>query len=133
MERGRMSLAIALAALTASACASQREARDFSGSWVPLNRYAAHSEAIPLDRLQVFQATPMDGTLRQLLARWARTAGRRLDYRHPFDFTLHEPVRGVHASSLAEAVHQLGRAFGGQGVAIVLEDDRLVVEGQDGG
>jgi len=128
-----MPLALALAALAASACASQREARDFSGPWVPLNRYAAHSEAIPIDPPQVFQATPMDGTLRQLLARWARAAGRRLDYRHPFDHTLHEPVRGVHARTLDEAVHQLGTAFDGQGVVIVLEDDRLVVRGRDGG
>lgn len=133
MGRGRVSSAIALVALTAAACAGGREARDFSGPWEPLNRYAISSEAIPLDRPQVFQATPMDGTLRHLLARWARDGGRRLDYRHPFDFTLHEPVRSVHAWSLPEAVAQLDRAFDAEGVVIALEEDRLVVRPGDGG
>lgn len=117
----------AAALLLATSCAGGREARDFGGRWTALNRYAMSSEAIPLDPPQVFQATPLDGTLRSLLVRWAHDAGRRLDYRHRYDYTLHQPVETVHAYSLEDAVAQLGEAFAGHGVLIRIEDGTLVV------
>lgn len=49
---------------------------------MPANRCAATTEAIRLDAVQVYQVSPMDGTLRNLLARWARDSGSELDYRH---------------------------------------------------
>ena len=45
-----------------------REARDFGGRWTPANRYASAAEAIPLSGVYVYQPSPMDGTLRGLLA-----------------------------------------------------------------
>lgn len=132
--RSRSLACVAIAvAIAGSGCAS-REARDFSGAWTPLNQYATSSEAIPLQQAVVFQASPMDGTLRNLLMRWTRDSGTQLDYRHPSDFTLHQPVGHVHARSLADAVAQLGDAFGGQGVVMRMEGGRLVVAaGSDGG
>lgn len=128
----RMSVLLLVASL-ATACAGGGGARDFGGPWTPLNQYAASSEAIALAPAQVFQATPMDGTLRSLLARWARDAGSRLDYRHPYDFSLHQAVQHVHAHSLTEAIAQLGEAFGGQGVLIRAEEGALVVVHDPGG
>lgn len=117
---------VAVALAGSSACAS-REARDFGGRWMPANRYVATMETIPLDAVQVYQVSPMDGTLRNLLARWARDSGGELDYRHPSDFTLHQPVRDVRAHSLSDALIQLARAFEPQGVVMRLESTRLVV------
>lgn len=119
-------------ALLASACAG-REARDFGGRWTPANAYASSAEAIPIDAAHVYQASPMDGTLRALLARWARDAGSTLDYRHPSDFTLHQPVGEIRARSLGDAVARLGDAFAPQGVVMRLEDARLVVLPRDDG
>lgn len=129
---GRACVALIAAALATSACAG-REARDFSGRWAPVNTYAEHTEAIPLHDAHVFQASPMDGTLRNLLARWARDSGAELDYRHPSDFVLHQPVRAVRAHSIADALAQLGRAFGPQGVVMRMEGGRLVVAPGDAG
>lgn len=133
MRSGSRILAAASSALLATACAGGGEARDFGGRWRPLNQYAASSEAIALREEQVFQATPMDGTLHGLLARWARDAGSGLDYRHPFDFTLHEPVRRVHAGRLQDALAQLEDAFDGYGLAIRVEAGRIVVATDPGG
>ena len=117
---------ITAAAMLAAGCAS-RDARDFAGRWSPLNRYAATTEAIPLQAAHVYQPSPMDGTLRNLLARWARDSGHELDYRHPADFTLHQPVRDVRAPTLPDALAQLTRAFERQGLVMRMEGNRLVV------
>ncbi|GGK01342.1 hypothetical protein [Luteimonas terricola] len=125
-------MAVIGASLVTSACAGH-EARDFSGRWAPVNKYAEHTEAIPLRGAYVFQASPMDRTLRTLLARWARDSGAELDYRHPSDFTLHQPVRAVRAYSIADAVAQLDSAFGLHGVVMRMEGHRLVVAAGGGG
>ena len=117
-------MAVAMAA--GPGCASH-EARDFSGRWTPANQYAARTEAIPLVGAPVYQASPMDGTLRNLLVRWARDSGSELDYRHPADFTLHEPVREVRAQRLSDALAQLARAFDAHGLVLRMEGNRLVV------
>jgi hypothetical protein len=117
----------AVIASTATTACAGREPRDFGGRWTPANQYATHTEAIPLHGAYVFQASPMDGTLRTLLARWARDSGSDLDYRHSSDFTLHEPVRTVRAHGLGEAVAQLGLAFSAHGVVMRVEGRRLVV------
>lgn len=121
---------VAATALAVGTGCASREARDFGGRWVPANQYAAATEAIPLVGAPVYQASPMDGTLRNLLMRWARDSGSELDYRHPADFTLHQPVRDVRAQSLPDALAQLARAFDGQGLVLRMEGNRLVVMAQ---
>jgi hypothetical protein len=121
-----------IAVVCTTACAG-RDARDFSGRWAPANQYAVRTEAIPLHGTYVYQASPMDGTLRNLLARWARDSGSDLDYRHPSDFTLHQPVRSVRSHDLGDALAQLGAAFGGQGVVMRMEGSQLVVVAGAGG
>lgn len=128
MDAGRVTSGwiVATATLLLAACAG-REARDFAGRWGPANAWAATAVAVPLHPPYVFQATPMDGSLRALLARWARDHGGELDYRHTHDFTLHAPVAGVRAVALADAVAQLGTVFAGEGVDMRVEGDRIVV------
>lgn len=123
----KLSCVLAVCATLGTGACAGRQARDFAGGWAPANAYAEHTEAIPLQGAYVFQASPMDRTLRTLLARWARDSGAELDYRHPSDFTLHQPVRDVRAYSIADALAQLGDAFGRQGVSMRMEGSRLVV------
>lgn len=122
-------VAIALSSLLAG-CAT-RDAPDFKGRWQAVNRYAEQTEAIPLRQVHVFQATPMDGTLRNMLGRWARDAGIELDYRHPSDFTLHAPVAQLRAEDISQAAAQLTSIYSAQQVAVSVGDDRLVVDVAD--
>ena len=113
-----------LACLTAG-CATH--APDFGGRWQEANHYARTPQEIPLRQPYVYAASPMDGTLRSMLARWTRDAGLHLQYEHGSDYTLFAGVAGIRTPDLRQASAQLSQAYAAQGIAIVVEGDRVVV------
>lgn len=117
---------IACVALSQSACAT-RPAPGISGHWAPVNRYAAQPREIPLSPAHEFRASPLDPSLKSLLARWARDAHMSLDYRHRSDFTLYEPVSRIRASDLHDALSRLAALYAPQHVAIDVEGSAVVV------
>ncbi|HZV22136.1 MAG TPA: hypothetical protein VFF93_00035, partial [Luteimonas sp.] len=56
--------------LLIAGCATQ-PAPGISGRWKPVNHFASSIEAIPLHPAYEFYASPLDVTLRTMLARWA--------------------------------------------------------------
>ena len=130
MNRARMPrvlLFVPLSAAIAFAGCAARSAPDFKGTWRPVNRYAAQTQAIPLRSQYRFQPSPMDGTLRRMLSRWARDAGVGLLYQHHSDFTLHRPVEAVSTTELGDAATQLSQLYVGQGIVVAVEEGGLVV------
>lgn len=123
LRRHRAPVVLAIACLAGNACSSGPP--DFAGRWQPLNRYAAAPQPLPLAVAPAFRATPVDRTLRTLLARWASSAGLRLDYALPDDYLLHVAMAGVGAADLATALRQVESAFAAQGVALQAGDGRL--------
>jgi hypothetical protein len=117
---------IACVTLSQSACAT-RPAPGISGHWTAVNRYAAQPREIPLSPAHEFYASPLDQTLKSLLARWARDAGVSLDYRHRSDFTLYEPVSRIRSSDLHAAAAGLAALYATQHVAIEVEGSAIVV------
>jgi len=117
---------IACVALSQSACATQ-PAPGISGHWTAVNRYAAQPREIPLAPAHEFYASPLDQTLRSLLARWARDAHMSLDYRHRSDFTLYVPVSRIRASDLHDALSRLAALYSAEHVAIDVEGNAIVV------
>jgi hypothetical protein len=109
-----------------SGCAT-RPAPDFGGRWKAVNRYAASAEAIPLYRSYVFHSSPMDGTLKNMLTRWAADSKMTLSYLHPSDFTLYGPVAQIQTNDLQTAVSQLTAAYAGQQVSVTASDNQIVV------
>lgn len=109
-----------------SGCAT-RPAPDFSGRWKSVNRYAETTEAIPLHQSYVFQPAPMDGTLKNMLTRWAKDSKMSLSYLHSSDFTLHAPVGHVNTYSLEQAASQLTSIYAGQRVSIAVEGRQIIV------
>ena len=116
---------IALAILQAG-CAT-RPAPDFKGRWKSVNRYAETTEAIPLHQSYVFQPAPMDGTLKNMLTRWAKDSKMSLSYLHSSDFTLHAPVAQVNTYSLEQATSLLTSIYAGQRVSVALEGNQIIV------
>ena len=92
-----------------------------------MNRYAAQPREIPLTPVHEFRASPLDLTLRSLLARWARDVRMPLDYRHRSDFTLYEPVSRIRSSDLHDALSRLAALYALQHVAIDVEGGAIVV------
>ncbi|OHE83930.1 MAG: hypothetical protein A2579_08835 [Lysobacterales bacterium RIFOXYD1_FULL_69_11] len=130
MNRARMPRALLFvpvsAAMMLAGCAA-RSAPDFKGTWQPVNRYSEQTQAIPLRSQYRFQPSPMDGTLRRMLSRWARDAGVGLSYRHHSDFTLHLPVETLSTTDLGDAATQLSQLYAAQGIVVAVEEGGLVV------
>jgi hypothetical protein len=124
--------AVLLLALSLGGCSSHR-APDAGGAWTPVNRYADEPRAVALAADYAYRVTPLDGTLRGVLARWAADTGATLDYRHTHDFTLHAAASRVQASTATAAAAQLDALFAPLGVHVVVEaGNRFVVAGRTG-
>ena len=107
-------------------CAT-RPAPDFGGRWKPVNRYAEAPDEIPLYKSYRFHASPMDGTLKTMLTRWASDSKMTLSYLHPSDYTLYGPVASIDSNDLQQAISQLNAAYSAQGVLVSASNNQIVV------
>ncbi|MEO6656937.1 MAG: TcpQ domain-containing protein [Arenimonas sp.] len=113
-------------ALVLTACATQ-SAPGLAGQWKPVNRYAEAPQEIPLQQSYVFFVSPLDGTLKNALTRWAKDSKMTLSYLHTSDFTLHAQAADIHSANLRDALDQLSAAYASQRVQIVAEQNQIVV------
>jgi hypothetical protein len=120
----RSSLTLALIALTG--CGTP-PAKNFGGSWKPVNHFQAQPTEIPLQAAYTFYAAPMDETLKTMLARWANDSGRTLSYQIPFDVTLYTPVSGIRTTDLDIATSQLTTIYAAQHVYVSATDRKILV------
>ncbi len=113
--------------MTVLAGCATRPAPDIRGRWKSVNRYAEATQAIPLYQSYVFQASPMDGTLKNMLSRWAKDSKMTLSYLHPSDFTLHAPVAQIQSNDLQQAVALLSSVYAEQRVSVTASNNQIVV------
>lgn len=121
-----LGLACVLAVISLVGCATP-SAPDPRGKWMPVNRLADAPQAIPLNQVYVFQASPADGTLKTMLTRWARDSRMTLSYLHPNDYTLYGPVGSIRTPSLVEASAALTAAYAGENVVVAVDHSTIVV------
>lgn len=131
LSRRFLSAVVAVPVLLLAGC-STPDAPDLRGRWKPVNRYSEAPQAIPLQQAYLFQASPMDGTLKTMLTRWARDSKRSLSYLHPNDYTLHAPVADIRSTDVREAVAALSAAYAAQGVVVTADASQIVVRGAVG-
>lgn len=103
-------------------------ARDFGGSWKPVNRFQDTPAEIPLSVAYTFYASPMDGTLKTMLTRWADDSGMTLSYRLLSDFTLYKRVSEIHTPDAREAAAELSSIYATQGVSVSVIGREIRVE-----
>lgn len=103
-------------------------ARDFGGSWKPVNHFDKKTTEIPLAVPYTYYAAPMDGTLKTMLTRWTTDNGMKLQYKLRSDFTLTTAASAIHTSELRDAASQLSGIYAPQGVAVVVNGPDLVVD-----
>lgn len=110
-----------------SACGTPA-AKDFGGSWKPVNRFEDKTTEIPLAVPYTYYAAPMDGTLKTMLSRWTADNGMKLQYKLRSDFTLTKAASAIHTTELRDAASQLSSIYGPQGVAVLIAGPDLIVE-----
>ena len=123
---------IALCMVVCLAACATRPSPNFRGRWQPVNTMAEAPVVIPLYESFVYQAGPMDRTLKGLLTRWAKGSKRTLSYLNSNDFTLYGPVENINTPSVQQAVAQLNAAYGSYGVAISVDDRQITVRNEAG-
>lgn len=102
--------------------------KDYGGSWAAVNRFQNAPTEIPLSPAYIFYASPMDGTLRTMLTRWASDNGLQLSYQIGSDFTLHQPVAKVRTRDIQSAVDQLSAIYAPQGLSITTDSRQILVQ-----
>lgn len=102
--------------------------KDFGGPWHPVNRYRSTPVKIPLGQSYTFFASPMDGTLKSMLARWARDSAMTLSYDLHADYTLFSPVSRIHTSDIHDAAQQLSAIYASEAVSVTVKGREIVVE-----
>ncbi len=129
MKRTHMFRMIATLSAVAllSACAT-RPAPDFRGRWKPVNRFSESTMEIPLYSSYVYQASPMDGTLKTMLERWARDSNMQLAYSIQSDYTLYAPVAKINTTSIQQAVAELSVVYAQEGVTVSAAGNRILVQ-----
>jgi hypothetical protein len=119
---------VVLLAIAALVGCSTPPAKNFSGHWKPVNHFQDAPTEIPLNPAYVFYASPMDETLRTMLARWAKDSGRELKYQLPFDVTLYRPVADIHTTDIEGAAAQLNTIYAAQEVFVTASPRQIEVD-----
>jgi hypothetical protein len=119
--------AIAAVCMALAGCGTPA-AKDFGGSWRPVNRFDDKPTEIPLAVPYTYYAAPMDKTLKTMLARWTSDNGMKLQYKLRSDFTLTRAAADIHTSELRDAAAQLSTIYAAQGVAVTVHGTELVVD-----
>ncbi|MEO8778718.1 MAG: hypothetical protein ABI389_08595 [Rhodanobacter sp.] len=118
---------LALAASLLVACATP-PAKDFKGSWLPVNRYRSVPIEIPLHSQYTFFAAPIDETLKSMLTRWAGDTDRTLRYELSYDVTLYQPVATLRTADIEAAASELNTIYAAQGVRVMAKPGEILVQ-----
>jgi len=120
-------IGIPLALTFALAGCGTPAAKDFGGSWKPVNRFQDQTTEIPLAQSYTFYASPMDGTLKTMLTRWSKDTGMSLSYQLMSDYTLYKPVAQIRTRDVRSAAAELNSIYATEGVLVTINDKQILV------
>jgi hypothetical protein len=116
-----------IAVLALTGCGTP-PAKDFGGRWKPANRFQDAPTEIPLAKTYTYYASPMDGTLKSMLTRWAKDSGMQLNYQLPSDYTLYRPVGQIRTPDVQAAASELSSIYAAQGVFVSVDNQQILVQ-----
>lgn len=120
-------IGFSIVALLVAGCNSTPPAVNFSGSWQPINVYSTETLEIPLIRQHYFEPLPIDGTLKNMLSRWAREAGYGINYTHTSDFTLPLLASKIKQPNVEAALVEINDIYAPQKIGAFIENNQIVV------
>ena len=116
-----------IATLALTGCGTT-PAKDFGGSWKPVNRFQDAPTEIPLAKNYTYYAAPMDETLKNMLSRWAHDTGMQLSYQLPSDYTLYKRVTELHTTDIHSATAELSSIYAAQNVSVSSDERQILVQ-----
>jgi hypothetical protein len=116
-----------LVVLLLTGCATP-SAKDFGGTWKPVNRFQDKPMEIPLNPAYTYYAAPMDETLRSLLRRWAKDSGMQFSYQLQSDYTLYKAVTKIRTTDIHAATTELSAIYAAQGVSVSTDGRTIMAE-----
>lgn len=126
LSKRALSCCVLLAAASLAACGTP-PAKDFGGSWKPVNHFQDTPSEIPLNQAYNYYASPMDETLRTMLRRWTKDAGLQFSYQLQSDYTLYKAVTQIHTTDVYSATAELSSIYAAQGVAVTTDGHEIRV------
>ncbi len=121
-----LSCCVLLAAASLAGCGTP-PAKDFGGSWKPVNHFQDAPSEIPLNQAYTYYAAPMDETLRTMLRRWTKDAGLQFSYQLQSDYTLYKAVTQIHTTDVYSATSELSSIYAAQGVSVTTDGHEIRV------
>ncbi len=109
-------------------CNSTPKPKDFPSNWQAVNQLSDDIQAIPLFKRYTYTVMPIDGTLKNLLTRWAADSKLKLQYNHCLDFTLPKGAAKIKTVNLDQALMDLNELYMNQNIAIVRSGNLLIAE-----
>jgi len=126
LSKRALSCCVLLAAASLAACGTP-PAKDFGGSWKPVNHFQDTPSEIPLNQAYTYYASPMDETLRTMLRRWTKDAGLQFSYQLQSDYTLYKAVTEIHTTDVYTAASELSSIYAAQGVSVTTDGHEIRV------
>jgi hypothetical protein len=120
-------IGISLALTLALAGCGTPAAKDFGGSWKPVNHFQDQTTEIPLAQAYTFYASPMDGTLKTMLTRWSKDTDMTLSYQLMSDYTLYKPVAQIRTRDVRAAAAELNSIYAAEGILVTINDKQILV------
>jgi len=102
--------------------------KDYWGTWRPINRYQQTSTSIPLNADYMYYATPLDGTLRTMLQRWAKDSSKQLSYQLQSDYTLTQPASLIRTADIHRALVDLNEIYAPQGILLYTVNNEILAK-----
>ena len=126
LPKHTLSCCVLVAALSLVACGTP-PAKDFGGSWKPVNHFQDAPSEIPLNPAYTYYASPMDETLRTMLRRWTKDAGLQFSYQLQSDYTLYKAVTQIHTTDVYSATSELSSIYAAQRVSVTTDGREIRV------
>lgn len=119
-------ITIALLVVLLEGCASKP--KDYWGSWRPINRYQQTPTSIPLNADYTYYATPMDGTLRTMLRRWAKDSGMQFSYQLQSDYTLTQASSTIRTTDIRRALADLNAIYAPLSIQLYVMNNEILAK-----
>jgi hypothetical protein len=112
-----------------SGCATtNKEQTDFGENWAAINTYTDKIEVLPRFRTYILNATQLDGTLINLISRWAMDLDLKMQLNCKNDFSLPKNIITINEDDVTIALAKINTVYKEQFVNVQLSSGVIIFD-----